>query len=161
MFARLSTTLAFVSLAVLATATPWNTGTTTGATTVTTTATTTVTKTQTQTLTEPPKTITQTGTGTCTATAPVVTVTEPASNCTTGPIQCCEAIQSANSAPGKVILGLLGIILKDLDVVLGLNCDPITGVGVGSGNACTAVTVCCENNSVGSLISIGCIPVFL
>ncbi|RPD65521.1 fungal hydrophobin [Lentinus tigrinus ALCF2SS1-7] len=154
---------ALVSLAVLATATPWNTGTSTGVSTVTTTATTTVTKTQTQTqtLTEPPKTVTEPGTGTCTATAPVVTVTEPASDCTTGPIQCCEGIQSANTVPGKVMLGLLGIILKDLDVFLGLNCDPITGVGVGSGNACTAVTVCCENNAVGSLISIGCIPVFL
>ncbi len=40
--------------------------------------------------------------------------------------------------------------MKDLDVFLGLNCDPITGVGVGSGNACTAVTVCCENNAVVS-----------
>ena len=78
-----------------------------------------------------------------------------------------------------MILGLLGVVLQDLDVILGLNCDPITGVGVGSGNACSSVTVCCENNAVvstlpragedetdgvhlqGGIISIGCIPVFL
>ena len=61
--------------------------------------------------------------------------------------------EQANSVPGKVILGLLGLFLKDIDVFLGLNCDPITGVGVGSGNACTAVTVCCENNAVVSNIA--------
>ncbi|KAI0746807.1 fungal hydrophobin-domain-containing protein [Daedaleopsis nitida] len=156
MFARFPTALSLVSLVVLAAATPYPGNVPPPATTVTKTATNTITKTETK----PPVTVTKPA-GTCTASAPTVTVTQPASDCTTGPIQCCEDVQSANTVPGKVILGLLGIFLKDLDVILGLNCNPITGVGVGSGNACTSITVCCENNSVGSLISIGCIPVFL
>ncbi|KAI0764935.1 fungal hydrophobin-domain-containing protein [Fomes fomentarius] len=156
MFARFTTTLAVVSLVVLAAATPYPTNVPPPPKTVTQIATKIVTKTE---LVQP-ATVTQPS-GTCTATAPIVTVTEPASNCTSGPIQCCESIEQANSIPSKVILGLLGIFLQDLNIILGLNCSPITGVGVGSGDACSAVTVCCENNAVGGLISIGCIPVFL
>ncbi|KAI0746781.1 fungal hydrophobin-domain-containing protein [Daedaleopsis nitida] len=179
MFARFLLAISLVSVAVLAVATPC---TTTDATTYTSPATTytppgtsgnppatsTVTKTETTTITEtttltkPPITVTEPGTGTCTATAPTVTVTQPANqNCTTGPIQCCESVQSADTVPGKLILGLLGVVLQDLNVLLGLNCNPINVIGVGSGNQCEAVTVCCENNAVGGLISIGCLPIIL
>ncbi|KAI0682230.1 hydrophobin 1, partial [Earliella scabrosa] len=82
-------------------------------------------------------------------------------NCTTGPIQCCDSLESAKTVVGKAIMGLLGEIVPDSDVILGLNCSPITGIGIGSGNACSSVTVCCENNAVGGIISIGCIPIFL
>lgn len=168
MFARFTTALAVVSLVVLAAATPYPTNVPPPPKTVTQIATKIVTKTELA----QPATVTQPS-GTCTATAPIVTVTEPASNCTTGPIQCCESIEQVsqplrhgavlrhrltvcddpqgNSVPSKVILGLLGIFLQDLNIILGLNCSPITGVGVGSGNACSAVTVCCENNAVVSV----------
>ncbi len=66
MFARVPATLSLVSLISLAVATPWNTPTTTPTTTVTV---------------------------TITSTAPATTVTEPASKCTTGPIQCCNSTQ--------------------------------------------------------------------
>ncbi|OSD08040.1 hydrophobin 1 [Trametes coccinea BRFM310] len=82
-------------------------------------------------------------------------------NCSTGPVQCCQSTEKANSAAGSMILGLLGIVLQDLDVVLGLNCSPITVIGVGTGAACSAEAVCCQNNNVGGLISIGCVPVSL
>ncbi|KAE9407588.1 fungal hydrophobin [Gymnopus androsaceus JB14] len=61
---------------------------------------------------------------------------EPASSCSTGPVQC------------STLLGLLGIVLQDLTVGVGLTCDPIT-------------SVCCQDNSHGGLISIGCVPVTL
>ncbi|KAI0787398.1 fungal hydrophobin-domain-containing protein [Fomes fomentarius] len=80
----------------------------------------------------------------------------PPSSCTTGPVQCCNQIEKSNSSVVSVILGLLGIVLGP-DVDVGLGCSPLSVIGIGSGS-CSAHTVCCENNSHGGLISIGCIP---
>ncbi|KAK1232000.1 hypothetical protein PQX77_004867 [Marasmius sp. AFHP31] len=83
-------------------------------------------------------------------------------NCNTGPIQCCNSVTKAKDAGAGVLglLGLLGIVLNDVNVLLGLQCSPITVIGGGNGG-CNASPVCCENNSVGGLISIGCIPISL
>ncbi|KDQ55666.1 hypothetical protein JAAARDRAFT_195498 [Jaapia argillacea MUCL 33604] len=97
------------------------------------------------------------GTPTTTSTAPTTT----AGSCSTGPIQCCDTVESASSSGAAAILGLLGIVLQDLDVLVGLTCSPITVIGVGSGGACSANPVCCTDNSYGGLISIGCVPVTL
>ncbi|KAH7872160.1 hydrophobin 2 [Lentinula edodes] len=85
---------------------------------------------------------------------------EPASSCSTGPIQCCDSVQSASSSPVAILLGLLGIVLQDVNVNVGLTCSPITVIGA-SGSSCSAQAVCCEDNSHGGLISIGCLPVSL
>ena len=50
-----------------------------------------------------------------------------------------------------LLLGLLGIVIDGVDALLGLECSPITIVGLGSGNACSANVVCCENNSIVSV----------
>ncbi|KAJ4466321.1 hydrophobin 2 [Lentinula aciculospora] len=84
---------------------------------------------------------------------------EPASSCSTGPVQCCESVQSASSSPIAILLGLLGIVLQDVNVNVGLTCSPITVIGTSS--SCSAQAVCCEDNSHGGLISIGCLPVTL
>ncbi|KAK7692065.1 sc3 hydrophobin [Cerrena zonata] len=84
----------------------------------------------------------------------------PASQCNTGPVQCCNTVQSASSPSSAQLLGLLGIVLQDLNVLLGINCSPISVIGIG-GNSCSANPVCCDDNSVGGLISIGCVPVDL
>jgi hypothetical protein len=54
----------------------------------------------------------------------------PASQCTTGPIQCCNSVQAANSSPLNTILGLLGIIVSPINALIGLNCSPIPVVGL-------------------------------
>ncbi|RDX54535.1 fungal hydrophobin [Lentinus brumalis] len=133
MFARVPATLSLVSLISLAVATPWNTPTTTPTTTVTV---------------------------TITSTAPATTVTEPASKCNTGPIQCCNSTQKATDPDATTLLGLLGIVVQGIDVLVGIDCSPITVIGVGSGS-CSANAICCEDNSFGGLISIGCVPVIL
>ncbi|KAK1216819.1 sc3 hydrophobin [Marasmius sp. AFHP31] len=81
-------------------------------------------------------------------------------NCNTGPIQCCNSVTKASDGAAAGILGLLGIVLQDLNVLVGLQCSPITVIGGGNGG-CSANPVCCENNSHGGLISIGCIPISL
>ncbi|EMD32496.1 hydrophobin [Gelatoporia subvermispora B] len=101
-----------------------------------------------------------TPTVTVTVTAPASTATEPASNCSTGPIQCCDSVETASDPAVATLLELLGIVVEGLDVLLGLNCSPVSVIGVGGGS-CSAEAVCCEDNSLGSLISIGCVPVTL
>ena len=54
-------------------------------------------------------------------------------SCTTGPVQCCESIQKASDPAATKILGGLGIVLQDLDVLVGLTCSAISVIGVGSG----------------------------
>ena len=49
--------------------------------------------------------------------------TEPASSCTTGPIQCCESTGTATDpAVSKVLTGL-GIVVQDVDALIGLTCS--------------------------------------
>ncbi|KAJ3879872.1 fungal hydrophobin-domain-containing protein [Lentinula edodes] len=85
---------------------------------------------------------------------------EPASSCSTGPVQCCNTVESASTPGAAAILGLLGIVLQDLNVLVGLTCSPITVIGLGN-SGCSAQAVCCNDNSNGGLISIGCVPVTL
>ncbi|KAI0360652.1 fungal hydrophobin [Trametes cingulata] len=84
-----------------------------------------------------------------------------APSCSTGSIQCCNSVTQSNSASADLLLGLLGIVLGDITGLIGLGCSPISVVGVGSGNACSANAVCCTNNNVGGLLSVGCIPIEL
>ncbi|KAI0737153.1 fungal hydrophobin-domain-containing protein [Daedaleopsis nitida] len=81
------------------------------------------------------------------------------SGCTTGPIQCCESLQTPNSTAVAPILKGLGIVIQDLNVLVGLTCSAISVIGIGSGNDCNAHTVCCDDNNVGGLLSIGCLPI--
>ena len=57
----------------------------------------------------------------------------------------------ASSSDGTALLALLGIVIEGIDAVLGLNCSPISVIGVGTGNACSSNVVCCDNNNVVSV----------
>ncbi|EIW85888.1 fungal hydrophobin, partial [Coniophora puteana RWD-64-598 SS2] len=89
--------------------------------------------------------------------APSSTPTSPG-QCNTGPIQCCDTIEKASEA--STLLGLLGIILSDPSILVGLTCTPINVLGLGGGS-CSARPVCCENNNFNGIISIGCSPITL
>ncbi|KAI0363802.1 hydrophobin [Pilatotrama ljubarskyi] len=95
----------------------------------------------------------------------ILAVATPAPNaslaCNTAPIQCCNQVLPAGSPAVAPLLDAVGVVVQDLDLPIGVVCSPITGVGVGTGSACSAVTVCCEDNSHGGLLSIGCLPASL
>ncbi|MFK9311955.1 hydrophobin family protein [Escherichia coli] len=79
--------------------------------------------------------------------------------CATGPVQWCKSVESAKDSSAQSAAGLLGIVLP-LTGNVGLGCNPINVIGVGEGT-CSANAVCCEDNSHGSMLSVGCIPVQL
>ncbi|KAI0668049.1 fungal hydrophobin-domain-containing protein [Trametes maxima] len=81
--------------------------------------------------------------------------------CGTSPIQCCDQLLPASDALASTLLGLVGVVVEDLSLPIGITCTSITGVGVGSGSACSSNVVCCDNNAHGTLISIGCIPIII
>jgi len=95
----------------------------------------------------------------------VVTTTAPAASggnqCSTGPVQCCNSVESSSSENSSKTLGLLGIVLQGLDIPVGLNCSPISVLGLGSAGSCAAQTVCCDNNNFNGLINLGCSPINL
>ena len=58
-----------------------------------------------------------------------------AQSCATGPIQCCESVDKASSKAVAPILGALGIVVQDVNALVGLTCSPVSVIGVGSGDS--------------------------
>ncbi|KAI0648899.1 fungal hydrophobin-domain-containing protein [Trametes meyenii] len=83
----------------------------------------------------------------------------PRGSCNTGEIKCCNSVHESDENAITSLLGALNIGAGVTGKV-GLQCSGISGVGAGQSN-CKASPVCCENNSYGSLISIGCLPIML
>ncbi|KIK60547.1 hypothetical protein GYMLUDRAFT_244530 [Collybiopsis luxurians FD-317 M1] len=82
----------------------------------------------------------------------------PRDTCSTGPVQCCNSVTSASNPLTSTLLGLLGIVLGNLNVDVGILCSPLSVVGING--QCQTQAVCCEDNS-NSLVSIGCLPIQL
>ncbi|KAL0945827.1 hypothetical protein HGRIS_012111 [Hohenbuehelia grisea] len=84
----------------------------------------------------------------------------PPSQCNTGSTLCCNSTGHANDGLIGLILGLLGVVIKDLTVLIGVTCSPLTVIGAGS-NSCSHQPVCCTNNSFNGVIATGCSPINL
>ncbi|KLO12462.1 fungal hydrophobin [Schizopora paradoxa] len=74
----------------------------------------------------------------------------PPATCS-GTISCCNSVGHANDGLIGVLLGLLGVVVKDLTVLIGVTCSPIS-----SGQSCALSTVCCTNNSFNGVIALDC-----
>ncbi|KAF7432863.1 hypothetical protein PC9H_004807 [Pleurotus ostreatus] len=86
---------------------------------------------------------------------------EPAAgSCSTGELQCCKSVQSADSKSLTSLFGLLGLVVGDITGLVGVTCSPVTVVGAG-GAQCNAQAVCCNDNSFNGLIALGCTPINL
>ncbi|KAI0263747.1 fungal hydrophobin [Gloeopeniophorella convolvens] len=90
-----------------------------------------------------------------------VSANEPASQCNTAPVQCCDSSTTSSDPAAVAIIKSLGINVGPADIPVGLGCSPITVVGAGSGAVCDASPLCCEDNSFHGLISLSCTPVNL
>ncbi|KAL0948211.1 hypothetical protein HGRIS_010817 [Hohenbuehelia grisea] len=94
------------------------------------------------------------------AAATAIPRTEPAGQCNTGSIQCCNSTKKASDPVVGILAGLLGIVLGPITGQVGLTCTPLSVIGLG-GNSCTAQPVCCTGNSFNGLIVLGCSPINL
>ena len=61
---------------------------------------------------------------------PVTPPTPGQGQCNTGPVQCCNSVQRADTASASVLLALLGVVLQDLNIPIGLTCSPISIIGL-------------------------------
>ncbi|KAM5542064.1 hypothetical protein V8D89_004374 [Ganoderma adspersum] len=87
-----------------------------------------------------------------------------ADSCNTGSMQCCNHVEDSSSVSGSALLSALaeiGVNVQDVTGQIGLQCSPLSAVGVGGSSACSASPVCCQNNNVGGLVSLGCVPISL
>ncbi|KAI0689219.1 hypothetical protein C8T65DRAFT_673240 [Cerioporus squamosus] len=76
--------------------------------------------------------------------------------------QCCESLQPASSEAAAAALKAISVVVQDGDVLVGLNCTPVTVVGVGSGGSCSSGrTVSCSDRSHSQfpLVGIDCVSV--
>ncbi|KAI6015318.1 fungal hydrophobin-domain-containing protein [Pisolithus orientalis] len=83
------------------------------------------------------------------------------SQCNGGTTYCCNSVQDASSSGVTSLLGLLGLSLGSITGQVGLNCSPITALGVGSGASCTSQAACCTGDSFNGLINVGCTSINL
>ncbi|RDB19674.1 Fruiting body protein SC1 [Hypsizygus marmoreus] len=81
------------------------------------------------------------------------------SQCNTGPVQCCNSLQDAQSSEVTGLLALVGIDIGAITGQVGLQCSPLSVIGVGSVANCVSQPVCCEDNKFGGLIAVGCSPI--
>ncbi|KAL0948349.1 hypothetical protein HGRIS_010935 [Hohenbuehelia grisea] len=84
---------------------------------------------------------------------------QPAGQCNTGSLQCCQSTQQNTDAISSVA-GLLGVVAP-IGALVGLNCSPITGIGLGQGASCSAQPVCCTGNTFNGVIALGCTAIKL
>ncbi|KAL0948415.1 hypothetical protein HGRIS_010996 [Hohenbuehelia grisea] len=93
------------------------------------------------------------------ASVAVMVSAQAAGQCNTGTLQCCDNLQNANSANVAGLLGSIGVPVQGVTGLVGLNCNPITGIGVGGGSTCSQTPVCCQGENFDGVVTLGCTPI--
>ncbi|TFK91052.1 fungal hydrophobin [Polyporus arcularius HHB13444] len=71
---------------------------------------------------------------------------------------CCDSTGTASDPAVAKELSILGIVVQDVNALIGVDCSPITVIG---SSGCSATTVTCTDNSHGGLVALGCVPITL
>ena len=58
-----------------------------------------------------------------------------AQSCSTGALQCCDTVEKASDPSAAAILASIGVVVQDVNALVGLTCSPITVIGVGTGDS--------------------------
>jgi hypothetical protein len=53
------------------------------------------------------------------------------SQCNTGPVQCCNSVEMASDPSAAQLLGVLGVVVQDVNALVGITCNPISVIGAG------------------------------
>ncbi|KAF9230908.1 hydrophobin [Melanogaster broomeanus] len=77
------------------------------------------------------------------------------SDCNTGSAECCDNTYTSTDTTVTSLVALLGIVLPDVDGLVGLGCTSI----IGTAASCTQQPVCCTGNTYNGLINVGCSPI--
>ncbi|PCH34689.1 hypothetical protein WOLCODRAFT_165744 [Wolfiporia cocos MD-104 SS10] len=74
-----------------------------------------------------------------------------------GTVQCCEGETFSKDSEGAyALMQVLGISVDALSKkVLATGCSS-SGIGILNGNTCKSSPMCCDDNSFGGLVGIGC-----
>ncbi|KAF8187192.1 hydrophobin-251 [Pholiota molesta] len=80
-------------------------------------------------------------------------------SCNTGPVQCCNHLQSSDTPGFSELLSLVGVSLSGITGQVGVTCTPISVIGGGASSDCTAQPVCCSNNNFNGVVALGCSPI--
>ncbi|KAF9039293.1 fungal hydrophobin [Panaeolus papilionaceus] len=91
--------------------------------------------------------------------ATAVIATPIDSSCNVGSVQCCNSMHTPGSYSESAIAALVGVNVQDITGQVGLQCNPITGIGAGTGANCASSPVCCEKNFSNQLVGVNCTPV--
>lgn len=54
-------------------------------------------------------------------------------DCETGPVQCCNTVEDKDHLTPDTIhaLNVVNVVVKDIGAAVGVNCNPVTGIGAG------------------------------
>jgi len=88
-----------------------------------------------------------------------VATSEQESQCNTGPAQCCNQSGSVNDPAIAEELGLLGVDVRDVNAIDGLDCTPASVITVGSRARCSSSPPLCEDDHLERLVAISRSPI--
>ncbi|KDR72954.1 hypothetical protein GALMADRAFT_142657 [Galerina marginata CBS 339.88] len=95
---------------------------------------------------------------TTTVTPSPAPTSEPANQCNSGNLQCCNLVQSSSSSVVGQLIDSLGILIDGGEALVGIACTPIDILGLSQGS-CHSQPVCCQNNDFHGVVAIGCVPI--
>ncbi|KAL4068478.1 hypothetical protein V8B97DRAFT_831855 [Scleroderma yunnanense] len=78
--------------------------------------------------------------------------------CSNGSLQCCQMMTVQQLAQYGYSKDVIAAVQAAGVVTAGVQCSPITAIGVGSGCQANQQSVCCDGNNFNGVVQLGCTP---